>query len=300
MSDAQFGNADSSLTSSEMRRMRIINGVLVLAMGLSLFGLAESTDRYFAWTVTSALTAATLGAMYLAAALREFLDAREPRWSHSRAAMPGVIVFSVLMLITTALHLDRFHFTSPIPTAVFTAWAWTLVYLIVPIALAIAWIRQTRQQRRAHSYAAAQASALMPSWVRALILALVLIQATLGLIMLVAPQVVVPVWPWPLTPLTARALGSWWAGIGVVLGGVALESDIARTRSNFAFLLALGVLQAVALARYSAEFAWGTLSAWLYVAWLVLAVLLGAYGLLSGAALSRHMPTPNQRHSPSM
>jgi hypothetical protein len=280
--------------------MRIINGALVLAMGLSLFGLAESTDRYFAWTVTSALTAATLGALYLAAALREFLDAREPRWSHSRAAVPGVIVFSILMLITTALHLDRFHFTSLIPTAAFTAWAWTLVYLLVPIALTIAWISQMRQARPTPSDAAEQASAPMPAWLRALILALALIQVTLGLVMLVAPQAVVPAWPWPLTPLTARALGSWWAGIGIVLGGVAVEGDIARTRSNFAFLLALGALQAVALARYSTEFAWGTTSAWLYMAWLVLALVLGAYGLLAGARLNRRMPTPNQRHSPSM
>jgi hypothetical protein len=296
MPDAQSAQTDAGRTSPRMRWMRVINGMLVLAMGLSLFGLAESTDHYFAWTVTSALTAATLGAMYLAAALREFLDAREQRWSNSRAAVPGVIVFSVLMLITTLLHLDRFHFTSPIATAAFAAWAWTLVYLIVPIALAVLWIEQTRRWRQAYAYSgvAAQVSKPLPAWLRMLVLIIALVQVVLGAAMLVAPQGVLQIWPWPLTPLTARALGSWWVGIGIVLGGIVLEDDVQRTLSNFVFLFALGALQLIALARYQDEFAWGSAGAWMYMAWLVLSLLLGTYGMFAGVAPGRRVvSTPN-------
>jgi membrane-bound metal-dependent hydrolase YbcI (DUF457 family) len=45
----------------------------------------------------------------------------------------------------------------------------------------------------------------------------------LALFMFINPQAMIPIWPWTLTPLTARVLGGWFALLGV--GGLYISQD---------------------------------------------------------------------------
>jgi hypothetical protein len=58
-------------------------------------------------------------------------------------------------------------------------------------------------------------------------------------------------WPWPLTPLTARALGAWILGLGVVWLWSVYENDYFRIRLALRSYVWLVALEFIALLRYS-------------------------------------------------
>src|SRR5712692_507014 len=96
-----------------MRRLLYVASALVFISGVQLFVLTDHTDRFFAWTIHPGLTAAFLGGGYLASFFLEFLSARERVWAQARLAVPAVLTFTVLTLVVTLVHRDRFHFGDP-------------------------------------------------------------------------------------------------------------------------------------------------------------------------------------------
>ena len=123
------------LTTGFMRVVLYVAGILVLAVSISLYFFPGKTDTYFSWTIKPPLTAAFLGAGYLASFFLEFLSARERIWANTRTAVPAVWIFTLLTLIITLVHFDRFHFTAQRFITVFGTWFWLLVYVSVPIVL---------------------------------------------------------------------------------------------------------------------------------------------------------------------
>lgn len=110
----------------------------VLAIGavLGLYVASERTADAFAWTIEPPLTAALLGSAYAGSVVIFGMVARGGPFARSRCAIPTPFVLSVAMLITTLLHLDRFHLDrGGVPGAV--AWVWLVVYIIVPPLLAV-------------------------------------------------------------------------------------------------------------------------------------------------------------------
>ena len=101
-------------------------------VGIQLFILSEQTDRFFAWTIQNPLTAAFLGGAYWASFAMEFLAARRRVWAYARIAVPAVLIFTGMTLVVTLLHLGQFHLNSPDLITRGVAWAWLIVYAIVP------------------------------------------------------------------------------------------------------------------------------------------------------------------------
>ena len=256
---------------------RLVNALLVFTIGIPLLLFPEQTDRYFAWAIRSPLTAVFLGGCYWASCVRELMDARERTWASARVALPGIGVFSTLMLVTTLLHLDRFHFNSPHFIAQANAWTWLIVYALVPVAVVVVYVRQQRREGveppRTHP---------LPLWAVVALFTLSAGLIALGTGLFVAPEAVAQIWPWALTPLTTRATASWLVGIGVVVGFAARAGDVRRIFSNTVFLVVLCVLQFVALLLYPSEVGWSSPQAIVYL--LVLTVVLVAAGALCLAA----------------
>ena len=114
------------------RWLLLAGTVLVLAAGLDLFVLTEHTDTFFAWTIASPLTAAFLGAGYLAAACLDGISARQKLWAVARVPLPAVLVFTTTTFVVTLMHLETFHMDS------FFGWAWLVTYgLLPPSVLAV-------------------------------------------------------------------------------------------------------------------------------------------------------------------
>ncbi|MCE7736596.1 MAG: hypothetical protein GPJ54_17065, partial [Candidatus Heimdallarchaeota archaeon] len=128
-----------------MRNMLFIASMLVFIIGISLYFFSEQTAAYFAWTINPPLTAAFLGAGYLASFIIEFLSAREKTWVRARIAVPAVTVFTFLTLIVTLIHLDKFHLNSPQFITVGITWVWIAVYASVPIIMSWLLVKQMQK-----------------------------------------------------------------------------------------------------------------------------------------------------------
>lgn len=262
------------------RAMLFTAGALVTIIGISLFVLTDQTERFFAWTIDSLLTAAFLGGSYWAAAVVEFLSSRERLWAYARPSFPGVAVFTFLTLVVTLIHIENFHFDTPLFITRLGTWVWLAVYAFVPIALTILFIMQLRQPGidPPRDYR-------LPGWVRVALTGMALFFILVGAALLVAPLSVAPYWPWPLTALTGRAIGAWWAGIGVIAGQAAWENDWLRLRAVTASFLAFALLQSLTLLRYGTEFDWGSVAGWLYLLTLLLVGVIGAVGVVKSRGI---------------
>ncbi len=262
-----------------MRIWLWIDTALVLFTGIQLFVFTEFTDRFFAWTIINPLTAAFLGASYWASVPLMFLSSRETAWAHARLAVFGVLAFTVLTLIATLLHLDRFHLTDSNPTAQFAGWVWLAVYVIAPVALAIVTFFQLRISGKDP-----ERKAPMLGWFRFLLLAQALVMIGFGIALFLNPAA--PLWPWLLTPLTGRAIASWLVGIGLIAAHACLEDDWGRVRTMMIGYTTLAVLQFVALARYGTLVDWSKPHGLLYIVFLASILLVGLYGWLAAQRTS--------------
>jgi len=261
-----------------MRAILWVGVALVFVAGTSLYVLTEHTERYFAWTIKVPLSAAFLGAFYYTACVIAAMSVRRREWARARVGVPGVTVFLWLTMLATLLHLDLFHLSSTVGTARGAAWAWLLIYILDPIAIAILWIPQAREPGDDPPR-----TAPLPTWYRAVILVEGILLVILGAVLFAAPATAPHLWPWTLTPLTARMSAAWLVGLGITLACAYGENDWDRIRPASAGLVALVGFQALALARFSGAVAWRTGPAWGFVVLLALDLVLGVVGLAARA-----------------
>jgi len=131
----------------------------------------------------------------------------------------GASVFAALMLIATIIHWDRFnHGDAPFLAAV-AFWGWTIIYIISPpIVFALWWHnRATDPGEPAPGEPLLSAGTLLAARAFAVV---ALVTAT---VFFLSPATAIDIWPWTLTPLTARVLASFTAQVGV--GALVLSLD---------------------------------------------------------------------------
>ena len=266
-------DTDLKETISGIRIVLYVASFLVLSVSFSLFLFPEKTDVYFSWTINPPLTAAFLGAGYLASFLLEFLSARETIWARARAAVPGVWTFTFLTLIITLVHLERFHFDSPRFVTQAGTWVWLAIYIGVPLAMGVLWAAQIRQPgvdppRRAP----------LAGWMRAALVVQGTALLLVGSAMILLPEVAIPLWPWKLSVLTSQAVGAWGVGIGVLALQASWENDLWRLRPFVVSYALYGALQVINLLRYPNALEWSDFSAVAYAIFLVSVLLAGGYG----------------------
>jgi len=267
-------------TSTAMRWMLVVASLLVFLAGAPLLLVGDQTAKYFAWTISPQITAAFLGGSYWASGIFELLSSRERIWGRARLAVPAVLVFTILTLIVTLVHINRFHFDFPFtdadarttdPLTLFGTWMWLAIYAGVPLAMGIILIRQARMPGDDPPVVAP-----LGWWVRAIIITQASLLIVVGLGLLLAPTAVAPQWPWKLTALTARAVGAWL--IGLSLTGVQALYENDRTRLGPAGVVAFtwGIAQLAIVALFANSIDWTRPSTGPYVAFLVSVLLIGA------------------------
>jgi hypothetical protein len=263
-----------------MQRLYLVATGLVLILGTILFGLSTRTDRFFAWTIPVPLTAALLGAAYLGSGFGEIAAARTRIWAESRIAMPGVLVFSALTGGLTLVHREAFHFSGGYPvTARVVAWGWAIVYVAFPIASVVVLLGQARV-----AGADPAPARPLPAGFRVALAAQGALMFAVGAALFVVPGPTRGIWPWPLTDLTARAVGAWAIGLAVGCLQAIAANDWSRVRVAMPFFAGVGVLALVAIVRFPQAVDWRRPAAWILIALLVSLVLTGGYGLLRARA----------------
>jgi hypothetical protein len=250
-------NSDTSIRplTVEIRFSILIVAILVFLAGIQLYVLTEHTDQYFAWTIKSFLTATYLGGGYWASCLPSFIAFRENTWAYLRAAIPGVLVFSTMVLVASLLHFDKFHMHHP------AGWAWMIVYAAVPPGLFLMLPRQVRLPG-----GDPPASRPLSFPIKCIFVLQLLLTLPVGAILFATPPLLIPHWPWALTPLTARTVASAFLTISATSFAVLKENDLRRVKLIGQVYSGYGFLQWIALARYPGEFKWSSHEGWIYLA----------------------------------
>lgn len=266
----------SSSITPGMRAVFWASVVLVFLAGTALFVFTESTETLFAWTIASPLTAAFLGAAYWASLPVAYMTTRQRVWGRTRAIVPPIFVFTTVMFLATILHLDRFHLSAPSPGyTIGLTWFWLFVYGLLPPALLIILIRQLRHPGSDEFTRKAR----FPGWLKIGFWVISPLMILLAAGLFLAPGTFSPLWPWALTPLTARATAAWLAGLGAAGFSLLWEDDVTRIQAATLGMIAFGVLEAIAVVRYGSEMDWSKPSSYLFVGMLAGVLIGGVLGL---------------------
>lgn len=262
---------------------------LNLAAGIAilLIALPDRTADFFAWTIAVPASAAFIGLFYVALAVMAVLGLRQPWWAPARAGVVSAVVFVVLVLVTTLIHLDKFHLFSGGVPARAVAWIWLVIYVIT----APVYLLGFRRQRQAPGGDPPRTAPLAP-WTRVALGGLVIVLTLEGLALFVAPPLGASLWPWALTPLTARMIGVTLISVALLAAAVVRTDDRVTGRISAIGLLTFGVTALAVVARYSGQVAWARPSAWAYLA-AALALAVVAFALLprSGSVRPSAPPT---------
>ena len=238
-----------------MRVILVAAAVLVFLAGFQLTVFPERTADWFAWTIDVPMTAVFLGAAYWASAVLEVAGARSAGWGRARITVWTVLVFTSLTLVVTLVHLENFHLGPGHPaSARLVTWGWLAIYAGVPVAMMVALVLQARSREPAPGYRSALRP--LPTGLRLLLVLLAAVLGVGGLALLLAPTWAADGWPWPLTELTARAVGAWLVGLGWAAGHARVIDDVARVQPLGMTGVAFVVLELVALARYGDALDW--------------------------------------------
>jgi hypothetical protein len=197
----------------------------------------QHTAGWFAWEIPSRLTTALMGAGYLGGAyffLRVGLGSQRRqgdntadsanagssatrssslRWHHVHLGYPPVTVFTIAMLLATLLHWDKFISEN------WPFWVWLALYIVTPVLVPLVWWLN----RRADPRLPQPGERIVPNWLRVLMAFAGGFLLALSLVAFVYPDIFISIWPWTLSPLTARVMAGWHALLG--FGSLVLASD---------------------------------------------------------------------------
>ena len=248
---------------------------LTIGTGVGLYVVPDRTADYWAWTIKSPLTAAFFGAGYLSAAVALGFAARAPSWERARIVAVAAFTLTTLALVATLLEWDTFAFGAGGLTEA-VAWIWFAVYVALPPAVLLAFVRQERLPRRGVGDPAALRASRLVCTVAGTGLALV------GIGLFADWSWFVARWPWPLPPLPARVVGAWLCTYAAVLlwfslrekswvrgrlavlsavvalaldigGAVRFSSDLDHDASTVVYLVAVGGLLVILLGIWCLE-----------------------------------------------
>lgn len=179
------------------RVLAVVLVPILLTAFVILYGFPGDTERLFAWTIKPDLTPMVLASAYLGGAWFFVRVTRERRWARVGAGLLSVTLFAALLGVATVIHWDRFNH------AHVAFWLWAGLYFTAPFLVLAAWVANERVAAppRHDEVCLGQVARVVVACGSGL----ALVQ---GLVMFVAPRVVIPVWPWQLTPLTCRVVGA--------------------------------------------------------------------------------------------
>ena len=260
---------------------RVVAAVVVAILFIAWFALylhPGETDHRFAWTISSRMTAMLMGAGYGSAILFYVRVLLGRRWHRVALGFIPTTVFTWLLLAATVLHWDKFRHGS-LP---FMLWVW--IYAITPILVPAVWLLNRPRDPGTPEHE----DAVLARSTRAVLVTVGVLLLSVAAALFLRPSALIPAWPWPLTPLTARAVAGFVALPGVAW--LALAADGRWSAGRVAVqTVALGtILLLGSVTRAWSEFDHSNPLSYLYVAGLVGTLLgLGALYALEERAVAR-------------
>jgi hypothetical protein len=263
----------------ELRSLLWLFAALAFGAGVLLYVLSGNTDDTFSWTIKPSMTAAFLGGAYWAALVLFVWSARQELWARARPFVLPVTVIAIGLLVATVIHYDKFHKDS------LFGWFWIVAYVTVPPALGIALWLQARTPK-----VPAPPRVPLDGALRTVLALEGLVLVGVGLALFIEPDTADDLWPWSLTPLTARAVGSFLVGFGAAALQAIAENDIRRLAGSAYAYAILGLLELVAALRYTDAFDGSGARGAAYVAFAALVLVTGVAGSVLARRARVHGP----------
>jgi len=203
----------------EMRWAALVVFIILVPAVIVLWGSPGHTADRWAWTIAPDLTPIFLGSGYAAGAYFFWRTFRAERWHPSSPGVLGASVFAALMLVATLIHFDKFNHGDAPFLAALAFYGWTSVYIVSPPAVFWLWWRNraTDPGEPAGGDQVVSRSVLLTA---RLVAAGALVA---GAVFFISPDTAIDIWPWQLTPLTARVIASFTVQVGV--GAMVLSFD---------------------------------------------------------------------------
>lgn len=241
--------------------------IVVVYAAVVLYLVPDRAAQLFAWKIQPPMNAAFMGAAYANGVVFLLAAITGRHWHRIAAPHVGVFAFATLLLVTTFLHWDRFSHDHPV------FWAWVFVYAAAPVLVPLAFLRNRGEDPGSPD----PIDTVVPRPLRVLWAVAAGAFLLACLVAFVQPAGVIAIWPWKLTPLTARVTISFYALLGVAPLTVVGESRWSAWRLGLAGILLWHALLILAALRRSMDFtvpppttAWF----WLECGFLAVAVLM--------------------------
>jgi hypothetical protein len=249
----------------------VVAAILVTAT-VVLYGFPSDTDRRFAWTIKPLMTRLLMGAGYGSAIYFYLRVLTERRWHRVAVGFIPTTAFTWLLLTATFLHWNKFHHGQ----LAFELWFW--IYVVTPVLVPAIWLAN----RLTDPGTLEEHDARLPGPARAILAAIGVALCTVTAWMFLFPSAAIRVWPWMLTPLTARAIAGFIVIPGLTWLMMARGGRWSSCRVPMQTMAISVVLMGIAAARAWRHFDTTRLLTWVFVA--------GLAGTLLGlAALSVRM-----------
>ncbi len=261
MSSKPAGGKDRVLPATRALSIFIIP--FLLAGFAVLFFWPKDTDTLFAWKINPPLTAMVLASVYIGGAWFFVQAARATSWQTIKGGFVPVGVFASTMGLNTILHWDKFIHDNV------AFWLWTGLYFTTPFLVFGVWLANRR-------LAVADTGPKLSDAATYIIGILGIGAPALGLFLYLAPQRAIDIWPWLLTPLTARSTAAIFF-LGIAGAGVFFDRSWRAVRIPLQVAMVMLALILVSVARD-----WDSVDTSRPMAWILVA---GFVAVLGGSAL---------------
>ena len=223
---------------------------LVVAFAV-LYPFPDDTGRLFAWPVKPTMTPMILASVYLGGAYFFLRAATARQWHTVKGGFIPVGTFASLMGVATILHWGKFTHSHV------AFWLWAGLYFTTPFLVFGVWWANRRRDVPGTS-----AELLIPVRVSRIIAVLGGLSVLTALFLFLFPGRAAAVWPWMLTPLTARVMGTIFA-LGIAGLGALADRRWSSTRILLQVAALMLALILAAGARASGELDPSSAMTWL-------------------------------------
>ncbi len=237
----------------------------LLAAFYILYFRPTETKQLFAWEIASPMTAMMLGSIYIGGAYYFVRALGARRWHWIKIGFIPVTTFASFLGVATILHWDKFthdHIS-------FITWA--ALYFTTPFLVLIVWLRN----RRTDPGTPDANDVIVPQPVRIVMGAIGVISFLVAILLFIQPSLMIGVWPWKLTPLTARVVGAMFA-LGLTALGIGLERRWSGINLILQAQIFMMIMVLTATIRAWNEFDPNNPATWVFTGGLILVILVSA------------------------
>lgn len=247
--------------------LMVLVPVLLAAFILLYLSPSDLGAARFAWSIKPRMTSMMLGATYLGGAYFFVCIIRSRKWRHAWLGLLPVTAFAGTLGIATILHWDIF----PRERLGFQLWAF--LYFLIPIVLPILWDYNQRLTVGIDLKREGELPLVSCRGFGGLGVLLTLA----GVLLFIFPQQMLGLWPWTLTPLTARTMAAMFVLPGLVGMSIAYDGSWSSARYLLQAQAVSIILILVAVYVARADFNWARPVSWVFAVGLGLILLLIVY-----------------------